>query len=240
MTRTGVSETDLKPAFLLLSSCQRDLGKRARSPSGTETEAAAQHFRESQEWLQKVYGGDAPPQPVETSRLASLKTTASLNETSPKQKALPASLPTKPQSTSDVHGRICILEREIQALRDRNSAHQDLLLESKSLKRKLEEELLCEKAARRKVEVKLDQTENELQLVQRMESFALEQVKREVESRRKAENREAALAHRVEEMSGGSKRFEDGLFEDLTHMFQKAARVESRARDAADSMCCDG
>lgn len=242
MTRSGITEGDLKPAFLMLSSCQHDLGKRARSPTGADTEVALVHFQQSQEWLQKVYGVDVPPMAPETA-IAQPSAVTAFNTGSnvrlcqpPPLHSTPSAKTSLPPSTASINGRVRILEREVQALRDRNSDHQTLLLESKAQKRKLEDELVCEKSARRKVETKLDQLETELQLVQRMESFALEQVKREVESRRKVESREKGLKRRVEDMeremgNGDIGQSSSGLFEDLAHMFQKASHGEATRND---------
>jgi hypothetical protein len=228
MTRAGTPETDLKPAFLMLSGCQTDLSRRARSPTGAHTEVSLKHFQQSQEWLRKVYGVDLPPVDVE----AEVPPIVSSPDT--KVASLPPGLPATPQalaSQSLVTGRTRILEREVQSLRDRNSASQDQVLEFRAVKRKLEDELLSEKSARRKVETTLLQIEHELKASQRMESFALEQVKREVESRRQAEGREKDLSTRVEElerkMEKGAEVEKVVLFEDLAKMFQMAAHGDS-------------
>jgi hypothetical protein len=251
MTRAGIPEDDLKPAFLMLSGCQTDLGKRARDPAGANTEASLNHFQQSQQWLQKVYGSDLPPQQKDVAAnvyqdkpIAGFSSSSKANvqhsissphpnlPPHPHLHALsapstaPVSLPSPPSTV----GRICILEREIQSLRDRNLIQQNVLFESKSLKHKLEDELICEKSARRKVEKKIDQLESELQVARRMEAFALGQVKREVESRRKVEEREKDLMGKIEEMEREMKTGADVgkvvLFEDLANMFQKAAQGE--------------
>lgn len=241
-----MAEGDLKPAFLMLSSCQRDLGKRARSKTGTDSEVALSHFQQSEEWLRKVYGVDVPPPAPETvPGEPSAPTDPDSNTSANELQLLPALFSSKvpsvknplPPNTTSINNRVRILEREVNALRDRNAEHQNLLSESKGQKRKLEDELVCEKSARRKVETKLGQLETELQLVQRMESFALEQVKREVDSRRKAENREKGLKQRVEEMEREAGNGMDidpngsGIFEDLSRMFQNASHGKVTRKD---------
>ncbi|KZT19053.1 hypothetical protein NEOLEDRAFT_75101 [Neolentinus lepideus HHB14362 ss-1] len=57
LTSAGVPERELKPAYLMLSGCHRDLAQRAAQGS----DEAAGHLAEAVRWLQKVYGRDAPP-----------------------------------------------------------------------------------------------------------------------------------------------------------------------------------
>ena len=68
----------------------------------------------------------------------------------------------------------------------------------RSAKRKLEEEIEAERRARRKVEEELDGTLRELTSVKRGERHALELCKREVEERRKAEERLERMRERLE------------------------------------------
>src|SRR6267154_4068099 len=58
MIEHGMSEPDLKPAFVMLSSCETELCKRARTSSGGNTEASRAHLQKSCHWLQKVHGTD--------------------------------------------------------------------------------------------------------------------------------------------------------------------------------------
>src|ERR1700729_2215978 len=58
LIENGSSEAELNPAFLMLSSCETELSKRARTPSGENTEASLGHAQKSYHWLQKVYGAN--------------------------------------------------------------------------------------------------------------------------------------------------------------------------------------
>ena len=58
----GLSENDLKPVYLMLSSCHTDLAKRAQS-SGLASQIREDHRCKAQEYLQKVYGKNTPGDP---------------------------------------------------------------------------------------------------------------------------------------------------------------------------------
>ncbi|KAH9048376.1 hypothetical protein EDB84DRAFT_1434380 [Lactarius hengduanensis] len=47
---------ELRPAFLMLSSCHTELWRRTRAQDGSETEASIAHLDKSRRWLQLVYG----------------------------------------------------------------------------------------------------------------------------------------------------------------------------------------
>jgi hypothetical protein len=62
LAQHGVSEEDLKPAYLMLSGCESDLGRMARAASDhhKKPEISAEHYKNSRRWLQKVFGTQTP------------------------------------------------------------------------------------------------------------------------------------------------------------------------------------
>jgi hypothetical protein len=117
-----------------------------------------------------------------------------------------------------------MLERELQSLRDRETTQSH---NARSAKRKFENDFTAERALRRKLERKLDDLEGQLDVSKKMEKFALEQMKREVDSRRRAEERaECERDKRREVETGMKERGTKPLFEDLADMFQRAAKGE--------------
>lgn len=192
MADRKVPENDLKPAFLLLSGCETDVGKSLKT-SGKDPEAVSEHYKNSQKYLQKVYGRLSASRSLTHTLIApntpsGAPTTRSESSAPNTQSARPVQvdasrLPSRPLSAS--HHRI--LEREIQSLRDRHSDQADELSDVRSVKRKLEDVVDYERETRRKLEWQLAETKKERDNARKMESFALEQVKREVESRRRAE-----------------------------------------------------
>ncbi|KAJ3933998.1 MAG: hypothetical protein NXY57DRAFT_996249 [Lentinula lateritia] len=129
MARYGVSENELKPAFLLLAGCESDLSKLTRN----EGRIILEHQQKSQRWLQKVYG-------AMKSNSDNIRVDAP--SSSPK---LPAHPPSPPGS--DEH-----LRREIQSLRDRLRHQAGLLSDVRSAKRKLEGSYNSERDTRRRIE----------------------------------------------------------------------------------------
>jgi len=260
MTQHNVAENDLKPAFLMLSGCENDLRKRARS-SGAHASEVSEHSGKSRQWLQKVYGVNSPPQtsPQSTNALGLNITSSSrpvppvqskykdINappikptaETASLHSRLDASVPSAPrqhpaptppapiQIANHSPARYRILEREIQSLRDRQARQSTLLSESRSAKRDLEDDFACERNLRRKLERQLGDVEQDLATARRMETYALDQMKREVDTRRRAEERaELERGIRMEFERVSEKRTVKPLFEDLANMFQRAAKGE--------------
>jgi hypothetical protein len=182
MSRHGISDGDLKPAFLFLSGCETDLARQARATQTTVE--AAEHYKNAQTWLQKVYGSEHP---------ATLQAVGAVER-------IGSSLPPQPKATAQVIdcgagqtatgvlGQHKILEREIQCLQDRQRQQSYLLSETRVAKRKLEDDLDCERDLRYRLQRRLDDTRKELEMARKMETYALDQVRREVEARRKAED----------------------------------------------------
>jgi len=262
LVKRGVSEQDIKPAFLMLSGCEVDLAKKAKKKK--DTAAASVHYRAAQKWLQRVFGEGAPPpetlarlQPfnaaptsttaTDCSRLSSKSILTSPSSkvpicVSPITPATPSiATPTKPfaaihtkPGNSISLSQHRILERELQSLRDRNHDQAFLLSEVRNVKRKLEEDNEHERNLRRKLQRKLDELEKERDDARRLETYALDQIKQEVSIRRKAEERAEKL--RMELVKATAERNIDSkvVFEDLgnTHNAKKAGHNENTPPDA--------
>jgi cell division septum initiation protein DivIVA len=174
MTEHGILEDDLRPAFLFLSGCETDLARQARAAESIPE--VAEHCTNARMWLQKVYGSGTTPAAFEamvngvasslspiTNRGAGVKIDENLSQRR-------------------------ILERENQMLRDRQYEQTNILSEMRVAKRKLQDDIDCERDLRYRIQRRLDDTRSELEMARKMETYALDQVKREVEARRKAED----------------------------------------------------
>lgn len=181
MVKHKVSDGLLKPVFLFLSSCETDLGRRVKGDAVQE----ARHHSNARKWLQKVYGTFTGNHP------ASVKGIKRSEETVPPKNPSP---PTAPQETRQSpslrlqasHHKI--LEREIEALRYRHAQTSDMLSEVKARKRKVEDEITWERDTRRKLEREIEELRQDRDRARRMELYALEEMHRESELRRQAED----------------------------------------------------
>ncbi|KAK1224585.1 hypothetical protein PQX77_012480 [Marasmius sp. AFHP31] len=168
MVQQKTPETELKPAYLLLSGCETDLAKQARNEKKDSTE----HYKNAQTWLQKVYGTfdnnlriglgstGAPPNPkaASSSSLVQSKSRPTSSTNAPTE-APP--LPPPPSAPAHSYGHDRILQREIQSLRDRLDHQRNLLADVRSSKRKLEEDLELERNYRRRLERHIDDLREE-------------------------------------------------------------------------------
>ncbi|KAF5380393.1 hypothetical protein D9615_004522 [Tricholomella constricta] len=187
MSEQGFSEDGLKPAYLLLSGCETDLGRRAKAEKSTDAE---EHYRKAQMWLQKVYGTFE----AESSLMGEIGVTSSTPRPShaqyePHSGRYPATL-LIPKYTPMPPGespREIRLEREIESLLKERKENAVILAEIRAAKRKLEDDLAYECAGRRRLLRDYDDLQNDLAIARKMENYAVSQVKREVEARRKAE-----------------------------------------------------
>lgn len=259
MAEIGIPEKDLTPAFLMLSGCETDLGKRARD-SGADEARIAEHYANSQKWLQRVYGTISPSNTVDLTQNAepsSGSTVAKSNviavprpiKPMPSSAGVNRTVPTAPRCNNvqippsvdkssqavpappKLAGTL-ELEREINTLRDIHTAQTNLLSQTVSAKRKAEEELVNERKVRKKLEKRLDDVQKELVHEKRMEMWALEQTKKEVTARRRAEEmvvEEKAKRRACERDAAAEKRASKPLFEDLASMFQRAAQGDGMA-----------
>lgn len=177
-TNRSVSIKELKPAFLMLSGCETDMAKLAQE-SNKDSSVVSGYHAAAKAWLQKVFG-----------------TTDSQSNEKEKPKTLAKHpLPTRPRASSNSRlGSLSDvekskLEREIQTLRSRMGNQASQTFELRTSKRKLEEDIVYERNLRRKLQRELENTIKERDAAQKMERYALIQVKREVASRRNAEAR---------------------------------------------------
>ncbi|KAI0915742.1 hypothetical protein AcV5_003580 [Taiwanofungus camphoratus] len=237
----GLALQDLKPAFLMLSSCYMDLVKQTRASDGTDTAESREHARKATECLQQVYGVNVPPVQA-TSEYAPSKSSMDVSTLVVESEAsrsrgylantsnLPAAerrepidpehhrenAALQPQSSSHIQ----MLEREIQALRDQQANNVAYVSRARSAKRKLEDDLDEERRTRRKLERQLDEAGKELAGARRGENFALEQCRAEVESRRRAE------------LSAGELRDEvASVRQEMKERLEECKQSERRARE---------
>ncbi|THV02377.1 hypothetical protein K435DRAFT_963110 [Dendrothele bispora CBS 962.96] len=164
MAQHSVPEQDLKPVFLLLSGCEKDLGTKHKN---ADVKISADHYRNAQKWLQKVY--NPGPGSVSSAPVAVSVT------------------PHTPPASRSESTRPTPLERQVQSLRDRLNNHVNLLAESQSLKRELEDDFVQERGKRRKLERQVEDLRKEREKARSMELYALDQMRREVDNRRRAE-----------------------------------------------------
>lgn len=192
MTEHGIPEGDLKPAFLFLSSCETDLARQARMAQTTVE--AAEHYENARTWLQKVYGtGKSPVASQTANTVESVVPSLPLQPSMATTQAIDYGDNVKPgnkssQITAGALAQQRVLEREIQSLRDRQLQQSSLLSETRVAKRKLEDDFDDERDLRYRLQRCLDDTRKELDMARKMEMYALDRVKREVEARRKAED----------------------------------------------------
>lgn len=178
----GLSEDDIKPAFLMLASCHNELAKQAKATDSKESDL---HFHKAKRCLQKVYG-------TNTLSLETGSSTAPFRDYVTNS----SNLPTGHKLAGD-HASAQNLQREVQSLRDRQIHHSACLSQLRSTKRKIEEDLDTERHCRRKVERDLEYASRELAASRRAERFAVEQCKREAEARRRGEDRALELRDKM-------------------------------------------
>ncbi|KAG6918704.1 hypothetical protein DXG01_012189 [Tephrocybe rancida] len=212
MTTQGLPERDIIPAYLLLAGCETDLAKRVKVDKPSD---ADEHYKRAQILLQKVYGPRAThlsqrspsaslPRPLrqEANQFPPYK---SLNNITPRQEP----------------SQKLRLECEMQSLLKEKKEQIALLAEIRAAKRKLEDDLAYEGTSRRRLLRDYDDLQKELATARKMENYALGQVKREVDARRKAE-----------EMA----RTEKGMRLELQTLFEQCTTVPGPFGDIANTM----
>ncbi|KAJ7251556.1 hypothetical protein B0H12DRAFT_1119582 [Mycena haematopus] len=179
----NIPDDDLKPAFLLLSGCETDLGKLARFKC--DADKVSEHYNNAQKWLHRIYGANIPPLPSPPSAENSTRQPITPRAPTSIQSRIDTSGPAPSAPRSDSR----MLEREIQSLRARHTHNTNVLADVRASKRKLEQTVDIERVARRRLQHELEKMEKERDSARRMENLALDQMKREVDSRRRAEDR---------------------------------------------------
>ena len=186
MTARGVQadSEELRPAFLLLSGCETDLARLAKTKKEPESVIRG-HYAAAQGYLQKVFGR------------AELLQNAECNHDYFHEKELSGSL-SQPDARMKVTRAFSpqpnLQEQEILSLRELHNDQETELAQLRTLKRKLEDDCFYERSMRRKYQRQLDDLDKECEFAHKMERYALDQIKREVATRRKAE--EAAKLER--------------------------------------------
>ena len=220
MIDLGLRECDLKPAFLMLSSCHVELWRGARSTDGSETEISAAHLDKSCRWLQLVYGQDNPDVTSENS--FEIFDTHSLLDTTPSQTS---SVPFTGELITCDKRRRTNLERDLQVLRDRQALHIEELAHTREVKRRLEYEAADERATRRRLERTLRVLETKLGKAQRRADDAHALVCMEANARRKCEQmitEERTKRRELEEHIQRQAKSARPLLEGLAGLFQRA------------------
>ncbi|KAJ6594026.1 hypothetical protein B0H19DRAFT_1093406 [Mycena capillaripes] len=168
-----------------------------------DTDKVSEHYSNAEKWLQKVYGASIPPLTADSPSADDSKRPRA---TTPPR--APASLrsridvraPSAPRSHPPSPSRM--LEREIQSLHDRHSHNTNVIADMRASKRKLEDTVDIERDVRRRLQRELDEVVKERDKARRLETLAMAQMKREVDSRRRAEDmaeEERALRKRAED-----------------------------------------
>lgn len=223
----GMDPAKLKPVVLMLASCHLDLSRRARTTNGGETPASLALFEKARTGFQQVYGTFVAP-PTSGHPPSSSSSTrpdpGTNGQDNPKR--APSESPDKVALSRAQTGQIKILEREIQALRDRQADQAHALEAARLGKRKAEDGQSSERHARRKIEKELERVEADLAAARRRENYALDQCRAEVESRRRMETEAEERRRAVEEAETKEKRARE-YFAKLGVFFLKAARGDA-------------
>ncbi|KAI0253987.1 hypothetical protein BJV78DRAFT_100311 [Lactifluus subvellereus] len=221
LNNLGLNECDMRPAFLMLSSCHTELWKQTRAKDGSETVTSAAHLDMSRRWLQLVYG-PLNPEPTSGDDSEVLDTLAQVDAT--------------PRHTHDVpsaHENVTCdktrisstdVERDLQVLRDRQALHVEELASTRESKRRLEDEAVNERVTRRRLERSLRDLKAKLAKAQRRADDAHALVRMEANTRRRCEEvvaEERAKRRALEERFRRQAQSARPLLEGLHGLFQR-------------------
>jgi hypothetical protein len=131
LAKRGVSESELKPAYLFLAGCESDLVKVSRAMKNPA--AASEHYAAARMWLQKVFGKVHATKYHEENKLSSFEVSCS----------------------SDNKENIGLM-RQIQSLRDQNADQSRQLTQLRSSKRKIEDDYYYERNLRKKYQNRME------------------------------------------------------------------------------------
>lgn len=174
----GLKAYELRPAFLMLSSCHTELWRRTCACDGSETEASAAHLDKSRRWLQFVYGRLAPELVSEDS----LDTHFTVNNTPRHTHDVP---PQREDITLENTQRADSI-RDLRVLRDSRLYTGDLA-NMRCAKRRLEDEVSFERAKRRRLERTLHDLEAKVVEAQKRVDNAHALVRAEENTRRRCD-----------------------------------------------------
>ncbi len=216
----GLKECDMRPAFLMLSSCHAELWRQTRSTDGSETEISAAHLDKSCRWLQLVYGQgnpeDTPEGGPEVFDILSPVDTTSSHA---------SGIPFAGQSITYDKWRRTNLERDLKVLHDRQAFHLQELAHTREAKRRFEDEAADERAIRRRLVRTLHDLETKLAKAQRRVSDVQALVRMEANGRRRCEQvitEERAKRRALEEHLKRQAQSARPLLGELAGLFQSA------------------
>lgn len=170
----GLKACELRPAFLMLSSCHTELWRRICARDGSETEASAAHLDKSRRWLQLVYDRLTPEDSPDT--------LVTVNNTSRHIHNIP---PQRENITLENTQRADSI-RDLRVLRDSRLYTEDLA-NKRCAKRRLEDEASFERAKRRRLERTLHDLEAKVVEAQKRVDDAHALVHAEESTRRRCE-----------------------------------------------------
>ena len=170
----GLQACELRPAFLMLSSCHTEFWRCTRAQDGSETETSTTHLDMSRRWLQLVYGLGAEDSP--DMLVAVHNSSRRAHDVPPEHGDTTLG---NPQRADNV--------RDLRVLRDSRLDAEDLA-NLRCAKRRLEEEVGSERATRRRLERTLHNLEAKVVQAYKRIDEANALVRAEVKSRRRSEH----------------------------------------------------
>ncbi|KAI9463525.1 hypothetical protein BJY52DRAFT_1184549 [Lactarius psammicola] len=174
----GLKAWELRPAFLMLSSCHTELWRRTRAQDGSETEVSVAHLDKSRRWLQLVYGRlTTEPRSEDSPDML-------VNGTSRHAHAVP---PEKEDITPENIQR-ADNGRDLRVLRDPRVLYVEDPASTRYAKRRLEDEASFERATRRRLERTLHDLEAKVVEAQKRVDDAHASIRAEANTRRKCEH----------------------------------------------------
>jgi len=173
----GLKACELRPAFLMLSSCHTELWRRTCAQDGSETEVSVAHLDKSRRWLQLVYGRL-------TTELGSEDSPDTLvNGTSRHSHDVPPEYEDiTPENTQRADNG-----RDLRVLRDPQVLYTEDLANTRYAKRRLEDEAGFERATRRRLERTLHDLEAKVVEAQKRVDDAHASARAEANTRRRCE-----------------------------------------------------
>lgn len=159
-----MSDSDLKPVYLLLAACETDLAKLAKAEKKA-ARVVSSHYASATTWLQKVFG-TLPNHASEED-----KENRPVLRMAAEEKQI---TPHNPTPSSETAKELKNLERELRFLRDKNAQQADQLSQLRSSKRKLADDYHYERNLRRKYQCYVESLQDGYDVAWKMERFALE------------------------------------------------------------------
>ncbi|KAJ8456887.1 hypothetical protein ONZ45_g18540 [Pleurotus djamor] len=229
MKQLNIQEEHLRPVYLMLSGCETDLAKSAKTQAVVDQVIVAQHYEQSKTWLQKVYGIDIPGQstnanpkyPVPNSQPSQPAPQNNTNLPSPSQTQTPTHIPKSlPLRLRLDPENIPPLIIEDTCPLDARGPNNGPLLAVQRAKRRLEEDCIHEREQRRRLERELKAVTRERDVALRTGDRMRLIIKDEYDGRKKAE---AALKKETE------KRLAIPSIETLAQILHRAAQAGEEA-----------